>query len=315
MSQILNLSNMDSLLITGANGFVGQAIIQELGSLEPENLPREIILVTRSGLNVNLPLSLREITCVVSQDLTKPWRIPYRSSHVINLAADGSHAPYSKEASESFTLIGRNLINWVRNLDHQVNLFHASSGACFDHVGPNTSQYLSNGKAEFIIGRIKVEEELIRASKDNDLRLSIGRLFTFSGNLLLQKNQYAITEFIKSGLFERHIKVNGNAETVRSYLHEDAMAHWVLRATINPVELNPLQIGSNQPVTIKELAEYVGEITGAEVTYAPTSQPPDIYLPNNEETRSSLGVSEGTTWKIAVQEMIDSVRMLADGKD
>jgi hypothetical protein len=51
------------------------------------------------------------------------------------------------------------------------------------------------------------------------------------------------------------------------------------------------------------------------VTYAPTSQPPDIYLPNNEETRSSLGVNEGTTWKIAVQEMIDSVRMMADGKD
>jgi nucleoside-diphosphate-sugar epimerase len=315
MSQKLNLSIMDSLLITGANGFVGQAIIQELGTLEQENLPSEIILVTRNGLNVELPLSLRDITCVVSQDLTKPWNISYQSSHVINLAADGSHSPYSKEASDSFVLIGRNLINWLKTLDCQVSVFHASSGACFDYVDSNTSQYLSGGKAEFIKGRIQVEEDLSREFSDNDLKLSIGRLFTFSGNLLLQKNQYAITEFIKSGLSERLIKVKGNAETVRSYLHEDAMAHWILRATINPVELNPLQIGSNQPVTIKELAEYVAEITGAEVTYAPTSQPPDIYLPNNEETRSSLGVSEGTTWKIAVQEMIDSVRMLADGKD
>jgi len=50
------------------------------------------------------------------------------------------------------------------------------------------------------------------------------------------------------------------------------------------------------------------------VTFAPSSKAPDIYLPNNEDTRSSLGVDEGTTWKIAVQEMIDSVRMLADGK-
>jgi nucleoside-diphosphate-sugar epimerase len=314
MSQILNLSNMESLLITGANGFVGQAIIQKLGTLNPRNLPREIVLVTRNGLKVNLPLSLREITCVVSQDLTKPWNIPHQSSHVINLAADGSHAPYSKEASDSFILIGRNLINWIKNLEAHVDLFHASSGACFDYVSSDKSKHLSNGKVEFINSRIQVEEELVRASKNNDLRLSIGRLFTFSGNLILQKNQYAITEFIKSGLCERHIRVNGNAETVRSYLHEDAMAHWVLRATINPVELNPLQIGSNQPVTIKELAEYVAEITGAEVTYASTSQPPDFYLPNNEETRSSLAVNEGTTWKIAVQEMIDNVRMLADGK-
>lgn len=315
MSQKLNLSIMDSLLITGANGFVGQAIIQELGNLEPKNLPSEIILVTRNGLNVELPLSLRDITCVVSQDLTKPWNISYQCSHVINLAADGSHSPYSKEASDSFVLIGRNLINWMRNLDHQVNLFHASSGACFDSEGSITSQNLSKQKAEFINGRIKVEEDLIRASSERGFRLSVGRLFTFSGNLVLQKNQYAITEFIKSGLFERHIKVYGNPETVRSYLHEDAMAQWMLRATTNPVDLNPLQIGSNQPVTIKELAEYVAEITEAEVTYAPTSQPPDFYLPNNQETRSSLGVNEGTTWKIAVQEMIESVRMLADGKD
>lgn len=315
MSKLLKLNDMDSLLITGANGFVGQAIIQELGTLKPENLPREIVLVTRNNLNVNLPSSLAKITSVVNQDLTKPWNIPQQSTHVINLAADGSHAPYSKEASDSFILIGRNLIDWLRNLDCRVSVFHASSGACFNYVGSNTSQYLSKGKGEFINGRIKVEEELFRASKNSDLRLSIGRLFTFSGKLLLQKNQYAITEFIKSALSERNIKVDGNAEIVRSYLHEDAMAHWILRATINPVELNPLQIGSNQPVTIRELAEYVAEITGAEVTYAPSSQPPDFYLPNNEETRSSLGVNEGTTWKIAVQEMIDSVRMLADGKD
>jgi nucleoside-diphosphate-sugar epimerase len=314
MSQIINLSEMDSLLITGSNGFVGQAIIQELGNLKPANLPSEIVLVTRKGLNVNLPLSLKHITRVVSQDLTKPWNIPNQSSHVINLAADGSHAPYSKEASDSFILIGRNLINWLKNLDCQVNVFHASSGACFDYVGSNTSQYLTNRKVGFINGRIRVEEELTRESSNSDFRLSIGRLFTFSGNLLLQKNQYAITEFIKSGLFESHIKVTGNAETVRSYLHQDSMAHWILRATIDPIQLNPLQIGSSEPVTMKQLAEFVAEITGAEVTYAPTSQPPDFYLPDNEETRSSLGVNEGTTWKIAVQEMIESVRMLADGK-
>jgi nucleoside-diphosphate-sugar epimerase len=311
---MLNFDKVNSLLITGSNGFVGQAIIEKLGSLEPENLPSEIVLVTRNGLNVNLPLSLRDITRVVSRDLTKPWNIPHQSSHVINLAADGSHAPYSKQSSDSFCLIGRNLINWIKSLDCQVNLFHASSGACFDYKGSNSPEYLLNGKTEFVNSRIQVEDELTKEFKSSDFRLSIGRLFTFSGKLLLQKNQYAITEFIKTGLLEGQIQVNGNRETVRSYLHEDAMAHWILRATIDPVGLNPLQIGSSEPVTIKQLAEFVAEKTAAKVTYAPTSQAPDIYLPNNEETRSSLGVDEGTSWKIAVQDMIDNVRMSADGK-
>jgi len=311
---MLNFNKVDSLLITGSNGFVGQAIIEKLGSLERENLPSEIVLVTRNGLNSELPTSLRDITCVVSQDLTKPWNIPHQSSHVINLAADGSYAPYSKQSSDSFRLIGRNLINWIKSLDCQVNIFHASSGACFDHKGSNSSEYLFNGKREFVNSRIQVEGELTKELNGSDLKLSIGRLFTFSGNLLLQKDQYAITEFIKTGLLEGQIQVKGNRETVRSYLHEDAMAHWILRATIDPVGLNLLQIGSSEAVTMKQLAEFVAEKTAAKVTYAPTSQAPDIYLPNNEDTRSSLGVDEGTSWKIAVQEMIDSVRMLADGK-
>jgi len=311
---MLNLNKVDSLLVTGSNGFVGQSIIEKLGSLERENLPSEIVLVTRNGLNSELPTSLRDISHVVRQDLTKPWTFPHQSSHVINLAADGSYAPYSKQSSDSFCLIGRNLINWIKSLDSQVNLFHASSGACFDHKGSNSSEYLLNGKREFVNSRIQVEEELTKELSGSGLRFSIGRLFTFSGKLLLQKDQYAITEFIKTGLLEGHIQVKGNRETVRSYLHEDAMAHWILRATIDPVGLNPLQIGSSEAVTMKQLAEFVAEKTAAKVTFAPSSKAPDIYLPNNEDTRSSLGVDEGTTWKIAVQEMIDSVRMLADGK-
>lgn len=311
---MLNLNKVDSLLITGSNGFVGQAVIKKLGSLEQENLPSEILLVTRNGLNLDLPSGLRDITRVVIQDLTEPWNIPYKCSHVINLAADGTHAPYSKEASDAFVLIGRNLINWIESLDCQVNLFHASSGACFDHDGSNSSEYLLKEKGDFVKSRIQVEEDLTKELSGSDLRLSIGRLFTFSGKLLLQKDQYAITEFIKTGLLERHIQVKGNRDTVRSYLHEDAMAHWILRATIHPVGFNPLQIGSSEAVTMQQLAEFVAEKTAAKVTYAHTSEAPDIYLPNNEDTRSSLGVDEGTTWKIAVQEMIENVRMLADGK-
>lgn len=311
---MLNFNKADSLLITGSNGFVGQAIIKKLGSLEQEDLPSEIVLVTRNGLNSELPPSLRDISRVVSQDLTKPWNIPHQSSHVVNLAADGSYAPYSKQSSDLFCLIGRNLINWIKSLDCQVNLFHASSGACFDYIRSNSSEYLLNRKKDFVNSRIQVEEELTKELNGSDLRLSIGRLFTFSGKLLLQKDQYAITEFVKTGLLKGHIQVRGNRETVRSYLHEDAMAHWILRATIDPVGLNPLQIGSSEAATMQQLAEFIAEKTNAKVTYARTSEAPDVYLPDNELTRSSLGVDEGTNWKIAVQEMIKNVRMLADGK-
>jgi len=69
-----------------------------------------------------------------------------------------------------------------------------------------------------------------------------------------------------------------------------------------------LEIGSSEKITIKELAEFVAQETSASVVFPTEPHLGDIYLPNNQETKDKLGVTEGKSWKVSVIEMINFER-------
>lgn len=309
---MLDLSKIQNLAITGANGFVGRSVINKVSSLKSEQLPGQITLITRTGIDFRIPENIANLTNLVEQDLTKPWVIESEVTHFINLAADGSKSPYSKEANSNFEEIGKNFVEWIKSTINKPKVFHASSGACFGVKPLNNELDQNESKSGFIKARIFVEKLLIEASRKEKFDLSIGRLFTFSGIQILDKKQYAITQFIESAVKESRIYVHGDPQTVRSFLHEEAMAEMILKSLFLPSNSADLQIGSSEPVTIGELAEFIAAQTGAEVVYTKEFQFGDIYLPDNSSTMSKLGLSEGKNWKSAVQEMISAVRLERD---
>ena len=302
---MFNLSAVDSLLITGTNGFVGRSIIDQIAKVDSRQLPKELLLVTRQGLDFDLPISLKDITTVLNHDLTQKWKFDKEVSHVINLAADGSRSPYSTAANNTFTSIVSNLVTWVSTFQKSPRIFHASSGACSGFRPISNSIEASDTKSSFSRNRLAAELTLKKASSDLGFELSIGRLFTFSGVYLLEKRHYAISDFIKSAIATKVIRISGDPNTVRSYLHQDAMANWILQALVCKEPHTNLEIGSSEMVTIRELAEFVAQETSASISFPTEPHYGDIYLPDNEETKDKLGVIEGVNWKIAVQEMIN----------
>ena len=306
---MLDLSGVKNLAITGANGFVGKSIVETVGTLREEFLPERITLITRNGVNYEIPKDLDRRVSKVSQDLTIPWSFHSDVTHIINLAADGTKSPYSDEACIQFEQISTNLVNWLNKFDSQVVVFHASSGACYGLYNLDGDSNSKNTKANFAENRIKVENYLIERESDSNYVLSIGRLFSFSGKNLISKRHYALSNFVHSALKFNEIKVTGNPLTQRSYLHQDAMSKWIIKALLNPEPHTDLQIGSNQAITIKELAEFISEVTDAAIKYSENPDIEDIYIPNNEDTRIKLGVDEGLGWKEAVLEMISEERV------
>lgn len=302
---MLDLSRINSLLITGTNGFVGRSIVDQIALLNQDFLPGRLLLLTREGLNFSLPSNLGKISTILERDLTKDWMLDREVSHVINLAAEGTKSPYSEDANQIFSAIVTNLVSWFSSFQNPPRLFHASSGACNGLTPLDGSSQMSKSKAIFVQNRLKAEMNLERASNELGFELSIGRLFAFSGKHLISKNQYAISDFIKSAKNSKLINVSGDPNTVRSYLHQEALAHWILSSLVCKNSYTDLQIGSSQPVTIRELAEYIAENTSSEVCYATAPKPGDIYLPNNKATQDRLGVNEGKDWKRAVLEMLN----------
>ena len=311
---MLNLSEIENLGITGSNGFVGKSIIQYISKLSPSNLPERITLITRSGLNFQIPKSLQTRTREFQQDLRDPWLLPSSISHILNLATDGSANSYSEAACYDFSRINENLVTWLAKQNIKTTVFHASSGAVFGDKAIRGENTRVDVKDTFRENRRQVEQLLIESAKELNFDLRIGRLFTFAGINILEKNQYAISNFIRSAINDKLITLLGDPQTQRSFLHQDAMCEWILTSLTCPYPYTDIQIGSNISIEIGELADYVALQTNSRVKYPHKYDPGDIYIPNNTNTRIKLGVEEGLNWKDAVLEMIAEARMSISGR-
>ena len=297
----------ESLLITGANGFVGQSVLDEIVSMPEGQRPSAITIVTRREFpNVEKFIEQGLKINSVIADLTETWNFNRDFSHVIQLAADGSMTAYSEVSSREFVKISEQLIQWCKLSKNAIEVFHASSGACFGYqaLDKGRSSPIEWNKENFVNGRLQAERMLKDAQDDGNLNLRIGRLYSFLGRHIATKTQYAAPSFAIMAKRDGVVRITGNPATVRSYLDASDMSDWILKSLINANCKNPLSIGSSTEVTILELAHEIARLIGVEVKTESDSTQPDRYVADNEETKVTLGVRESKTWKESVLEFI-----------
>jgi nucleoside-diphosphate-sugar epimerase len=300
-------SRIDSLLITGSNGFVGQSFLDYLSTLPLESRPREVALVTR-GPKISVPRGLEFEKPLVhfQADLLQPWVFVFPATHVLHLAADGSAESYSQKAADSFVAMASHLAKWSSRLECPT-VFHASSGACFD--GPEVASL----KSDFVNSRLAAEGLLRQVGSEELIDLRIGRLFSFIGRHIYQKPQYAVPSFVRMAIEEKVISMQGNPSTTRSYLSANDMSEWIYKSFLPDLDDAILAIGSEKPVTMTELAEYIAGKTGSEVLFLNPFIDGDYYVADNQETRVRLQVEEKTPWQTSIDRYLeDYLEMRAD---
>lgn len=266
------------IFLTGCTGFLGKWIIEEL-------------LYASSALQLGLALS------VLTRSVEKTYEsMPHWKKHKNLRLLEGDICTWNSGGVQDVTHIihGANYTNsgekdWalqhmttayegtLRMLEmarehHSQSLLLLSSGAVYGlgHAA-TTAPFVEqeNGADDYlqephVYALCKYFEETYTAAygKKYGIRIPIARLFTFMGKYMPLHQRQALSSFINDVQNDRNIVIQGDGTSVRSYMYAADMVVWLLALLVRGEHGTPYNVGSDEPISIRDLATKVAKASG-----------------------------------------------------
>lgn len=137
----------------------------------------------------------------------------------------------------------------------------------------------------------------------------IARCFAFVGPYLPLDNRFAIGNFIKNAIDGNNIVVSGDGTPFRSYMYSSDLAIWLWNILIFGNTCRPYNVGSDQDITIKELAGIVASVSKAkikvEVRSPASNLPPARYVPRINRAQDELNLEVHVSLEKGIQKTIE----------
>jgi len=276
---------MRSYFITGGTGFIGRAVVRAL--LKRQDTER-IVCLTRGRPDL---LSDYRIS-YLHGDITEVGLPDGHFTDLIHAAAEANDLLQPDQARYYYTIVegARRIFEWAHRQQIYRTLF-VSSGAV---IKGDTIYCQAKRLAEWLMYKLTPSGKL-------------ARVFSVVGEEMPIAGQYALGRFIGQGL-------NGSIQyyesgSVRSYLHVDDCAQWLLTVLEKGHPNKPYDVGASRPITMADLALMVGRMMGVPVeeVLCERYELAKIYLPDAAATRA-LGVTETISLEDSIRRTIDHLR-------
>lgn len=288
----VNFSN-SRILVLGGTGFLGSWLVESLLHLNKQN-------------NLNLQIH------VPARNPSKLAHLPEKSLEVYIhnydsekfLGTKGNfdyifHAltPTVSDDLDPVLRITKSLLEDIEEWKSPPRLVHLSSGAVYPKsiasLGPIAEQEVSLPTVLTRYGTLKwkLEQEIVSKTQSGVVNGISPRLFAFAGPRIPLDAHFAIGNFMSQGIQGEDILVQGNSQTVRSYLHPVDAVIWLLKSAVIK-ENSILHIGSENGFSMAAIAEKVASIFNVNVILGSTEKEASTYHPSNSLTRKILNCSE-----------------------
>ena len=259
------------ITILGGTGFVGTWILEAIDALNDEfNLNISISLITRDEKKAqnkirdlrSTKIRIQELNLSVSPNV----ELDSADFYIHGATPAVSKTGYSPVANNyDSTINGARLISdSIKKSKQRGVALHLSSGAVYGIQPlsmPNRPEIeiarINDNLSPYAKAKIEAENIILEAQ----VTALNPRLFTFFGPGILLDEHFAIGNFMGNIQKNEKIIINGNINTIRSYLYPTDLVIWLLAILSNPVS-GVINIGSENSIRINDLAVGMNSLFG-----------------------------------------------------
>lgn len=309
------------IFITGGTGFFGCWLLESFAWANDKlNLNAEALVLSRSpeAFEEKAPHLYHHTAIQFLKGNVEDFDYPDgRFSHLIHGAV--YQQPADKKQS-NLSMVNEMLTGTRRVLDFCApanikKVLLVSSGAVYGKA-PSHLEKISEDFPEAIDPTVSssayhhakrmMESLSVLYAEENDFEVKIARCFSFIGPYLQLNRRFAVSDFILDALSGSHITVKGDGKAMRSYLYMADLAIWLWTVLFRGITCKPYNVGSEIPVTIREIAEAIvhesdpsRRVSILKNNISGVAQ--DHYVPDTARARSELGLQQNIPLPVAIK--------------
>jgi len=323
LSPFFNFLKDQKIFITGGTGFFGKWFLETFIYLnEVFNLNIEVFILTRSYRRFKEKferLATYKKFTFIEGDVKNFEFFKEKFFAVIHMAATSAEETFRGEDElvkfETVVDGTRRVLEFAKRNKVPYFLFTSSGAVYGKHSYPVDENYLiappcNDIKSIWGTAKRAAESLVSYYGEKIGIETRIARCFSFLGPYLPLNIHYAVGNFLKDALAGGPIVIKGTGEEVRAYLYAGDLIIWLLTILVQGKKNSVYNVGSNEGVRIKDLAELIRKKAKVEEIKIEKSEVRgsmrfSFYVPSIEKAKKELGLRVFTSLEKAIEKTLE----------
>lgn len=308
-----------TVLLTGATGFFGAwllAYVQWLRSARGQDVRVRAVSRDPAGFLARHPWAAGADWLTWLQGDIRDFPFPDGRLDMVLHAATDTSAAAGQDANTMLdsVVLGTRRVLACAAARGAGRVLLVGSGAAYGAQPPDVALTAEDSRLapdpldpNNVYAEAKRVMELLGAihARDHSAAVMSARCFAFVGAGLPLDGHFAIGNFIRDALAAPRIVVKGGGYAVRSYMYAADLAVWLFRILTQGASRTAYNVGSDQPVTIADLAATVAQCLApgkpVRIEGRDTASPVgNRYVPSVARARQQLGLELWTDLPLAI---------------
>ena len=304
------------ILVTGGAGFIGSHLVRRLLSAG-----HQVVVIDNfsSGLRSNLAgLSVE----LVEGDVAKPFDIP--CDQIYHLACPASPVFYQRDGVGTLLTAFNGTYHALLNAErHNARILIASTSEVYGdpEVSPQPESYHGNvntwgPRACYDEGKRAAEALCYEFQSQGRAEVRVARIFNTYGPGMRVGDGRVMTEFITAALAGHPLRLDTGGEQTRSFCFIEDMLEGMLALMALEGIRAPVNLGTDEEITVGELARMVIAITQSQsdvIYVGRRSDDPMRRRADTSKAKALIAWAPKTPVKLGVRNLIEYLKSEAEG--